>query len=410
MPIAFANLHGDASDPELQKQVKFLRRVSLINVILLSNGALEEDCTREPSTHVLRNLLEAPGGMIVLGVKGLNTQLKECIGETSKCILVKYDLSSFIKRLQNTLRSKLLEVTTKEISIETTARTYNIPIDEDDAVCVKGKQLMEDYRGRHPQRSPKDILPLQSENLLDKWVELQYQQRYKFHHKKSIGSEESLAVQYSGEVRKKMEGIRKVQSEKVNKGNVMPLFIKGLRQDKNVQLYFITWVRFASYQQGSNEAVIGSCLYGESHGQAAKGMVGLYNKVDRNISRQDQQFCGYLNREGRLCGHCQHNHFISAYSYDLKCYQCHRGLFSNIILYLVVAYVPLTVFLGAVVVFHIPLTSPRFSMAVLLCQRVYELSCRTQGALSSRFPLVLYGIWNLDFFRTLIPPICQPSK
>ena len=85
MPIAFTNLHGDASDPELQKQVKFLHRLSFINVVLLSNGALEEDCTREPSTNVLRNLLEAPGGMIVLqakGVKGLKTQLKECVGET----------------------------------------------------------------------------------------------------------------------------------------------------------------------------------------------------------------------------------------------------------------------------------------------------------------------------------------
>ena len=257
MPIAFANLHGDARDPELQKQVAFLRRLSFINVILLSSGALEEDCTREPSTNVLRNLLEAPGGMIVLqgkGVKGLKTQLKECIGETSKCILVKYE-SSFVERLQKTLRSKLLEVTTKEISIETTARMCNIPIDEDDADCVKGKQLMKElyavidnYRRRHPQRSPKDLLPLQSENLLGKLAELekeQYRQRYKFQHRKRKENEESLAVQYREEVRKKMGGIRKEQSEKVNEGNMMPLFMKGLRQDKKIQLYFITWLRFA---------------------------------------------------------------------------------------------------------------------------------------------------------------------
>ena len=260
MPIAFTNLRGDASDPELQKQVMFLRRLSFINVILLSSGALEEECTREPSTNVLHNLLEAPGGMIVLqakGVKGLKTQLKESIGETSKCIFVKHEknFSSFVERLQNTLRSKLLEVTSKQISIVSTARMCNIPIDEDDADCVKGKQLMEelyavvdDYRGRHPQRSPKDLLPLQSENLLGKWAELekvQYRQRNKFQHKKSIGSEESLAVQYGEEIREKMERIRKGQSEKVNEGKVMPLFIKGLRQDKNVQLYCITWLRFA---------------------------------------------------------------------------------------------------------------------------------------------------------------------
>ena len=265
MPIAFTNLHGDASDPELQTQVEFLCRVSFINVILLSSGALKEDATHEHSTKVFRKILEAPGGMIVLqakGVKGLKTQLKECIGETSKCILVKHEnnLSSFIKMLQNTLRSKLLEVTSKYISIETTARMCNIPIDEDDADCVKGKQLMKElyavidnYRRLHPQRSPKDLLPLQSENLLGQWAELekeQYRQRYKFQHKKSKGNEESLTVQYGEQVREKMERIRRVQFEKVKEqykevGNVMPLFIKGLRQDKNVQLYFITWLRFA---------------------------------------------------------------------------------------------------------------------------------------------------------------------
>ena len=228
---------------------------------MLSSGALKEDATHEHSTtNVLRNLLEAPGGMIVLqakGVKGLKTEIKECIGEPlfkSKCIFVKHEinLASFIERLQNILRSK---VTSKEVSIETTARMCNIPIDEDDADCVKGKQLMEElyavidnYRRRHPQRSLKDILPLQSENLLGKWAELakeQYRQRYKFQYKKSKGNDESLTVEYGEKVRMEMAGIRKEQSEKVNKGNVMPLFIKGLRQDKNVQLYFITWLRFA---------------------------------------------------------------------------------------------------------------------------------------------------------------------
>ena len=48
------------------------------------------------------------------------------------------------------------------------------------------------------------------------------------------------------------------------------------------------------------------------------------------------------------------NHFISPYSYDMKCYQCQRGLLANIIMYnITVAYIPLTAFLVIVVVFHI---------------------------------------------------------
>ena len=57
-------------------------------------------------------------------------------------------------------------------------------------------------------------------------------------------------------------------------------------------------------------------------------------EVDQNISQQDHQLCDYINREGRLCGACKENHFISSYSYDLKCYQCPRGLLSNILMYL----------------------------------------------------------------------------
>ena len=163
-----------------------------------------------------------------------------------------------------------------------------------------------------------------------------------------------------------------------------------------------------SLDQDHNEAVVGRCLY-HQHGGA-----GVFIEVDKNISRQDQQLCGYLNREGRLCGHCQHNHFISAYSYDLKCYQCHRGLFSNIILYLVVAYVPLTIFLAIVVVLHVSVTSPHLNAAILACQAYSQpiglrvLTQVTRNNVFVQFLATVYGIWNLDFFRTLIPPICLP--
>ena len=169
-----------------------------------------------------------------------------------------------------------------------------------------------------------------------------------------------------------------------------------------------------SLDQDHNEAVVGRCLYAQSH---TDGGAGVFIEVDKNISRQDQQLCGYLNREGRLCGHCQHNHSISAYSYDLKCYQCHRGLFSNIVLYLVVAYVPLTTFLALVVVLHVSVTSPHLNVAIVVCQaytqpiglRVLTQVTRKKGYFASvQFLATVYGIWNLDFFRTLIPPICLP--
>ena len=167
-----------------------------------------------------------------------------------------------------------------------------------------------------------------------------------------------------------------------------------------------------------NEAAVGRCLYAQGHQQHIDGGAGVYIEVDKNISQQDQQFCGYLNREGRLCGRCQHDQFISAYSYDLKCYKCHRGLFSNIMLYLVVAYVPLTIFLAVVVVLHVSVTSPQLNAAIMVCQAYTQpigLRVMTQFTRNNGYSTVfvkllatVYGIWNLDFFRTLIPPICLP--
>ena len=165
------------------------------------------------------------------------------------------------------------------------------------------------------------------------------------------------------------------------------------------------------------EPVVGRCLYVLNHGKYIDGGVGLFYEVDQNISQQDHQLCDYLNREGRLCGACKANHFISPYSYDLKCYQCRSGLLSNIIIYLTVAYIPLTIFLVLVVAFHISATSPHLNLAILLCQ-VYALptSLRIITQVTRNTPIYLitkifptvYGIWNLDFFRALVPPICLP--
>ena len=166
-----------------------------------------------------------------------------------------------------------------------------------------------------------------------------------------------------------------------------------------------------------DKAVIGGCLYGQHHEMGISSKAKLYFKVNQNLSKQDQELCGYLNREGRFCGVCKHNHFVSIYSYDFKCYKCSGNLLSNFVAYLTVAYIPLTVFLIIVMAFHISVASPHLHMAVLACQ-IYTLPeiqrviiQNTRDAKASILINLLgsiYGVWNLDFFRQFIPPICLP--
>ena len=172
-----------------------------------------------------------------------------------------------------------------------------------------------------------------------------------------------------------------------------------------------------SNEDGSNTSVVGKCLAALRHGETLLSPVGIYDKVLPNISEQDQQTCGYLNRQGQLCGKCKHNYFVSAYSYDLKCHNCTSTLWSGVVKYLCVAYLPLTVFLCVVIVFRISVTSPAMNAPVLLCQ-IASLPFAEQYMLQYfyyvkalyyiKFLATVYGIWSLDFFRLVIPPICLP--
>ena len=181
-----------------------------------------------------------------------------------------------------------------------------------------------------------------------------------------------------------------------------------------VVLYSLCITSFNAYPQSKDE-VVGSCLYAQN--QLQKIFTSTYVAVNPNISIQEEQLCGYLNRKGRLCGECAADHFVSPYSYDLKCNHCNGSLIINILKYFSVAHIPLTIFLILVFTCRISVTSPQLNMVVLLCQ-VYTspqvMRVLIQNTRETKMEFVcktitaIYGIWNLDFFRTLLPPICLP--
>ena len=174
------------------------------------------------------------------------------------------------------------------------------------------------------------------------------------------------------------------------------------------------------HEDGCDSNVVGRCLVIVNHGEKLQGTDKLYSKVYPNISEQDRQTCGYLNRQGRLCGECKEHHYVSAYSYDMKCHNCTSGLWSSMIQYVCIAYLPLTVFLCMVVLLRISVTSPSMNALVFICQMLalpvslrYLLQLTRENhsitiTIAIKILTTLYGIWNLDFFRSIVPPICLP--
>ena len=102
----------------------------------------------------------------------------------------------------------------------------------------------------------------------------------------------------------------------------------------------------------------------------------------------------------------------SAYSYDLRCVNCSGGHY-NWAKYVAVALLPLTLFFILVVTFQISVTLPPMVALVHILQLIVapQVLCArlTPPTVSSisiapRILYTIYGIWNLDFFRTVIPP------
>ena len=159
----------------------------------------------------------------------------------------------------------------------------------------------------------------------------------------------------------------------------------------------------------------GRCFYGcfnpHSHYQVQPG--GKINKEE----------CAKFNRTGILCGQCKDGYGPAAYSFSLKCVECGNSThWTRVPLYILVAYGPLTVFLGVIVVFTVSVNSAPLHGWIFVCQLFSAnivmrfLTTTEYPSYEIGFPRLLhllgsiYGMWNLDFFRSIYTPFClHPS-
>ena len=142
----------------------------------------------------------------------------------------------------------------------------------------------------------------------------------------------------------------------------------------------------------------------------------IYHKVLQNVNGLNGT-CSYLHRNGTLCGSCMDGYVPPAYSYSMECIKCEHS-HHNWWKFVVVSFLPLTIFILFILVFRISVVSPKLNAFVFTTQlssipiniRIFLYGVRH---ISSRKPehalkvfATLDGIWNLDFFRTVIPDIC----
>ena len=120
-----------------------------------------------------------------------------------------------------------------------------------------------------------------------------------------------------------------------------------------------------TYSEDSNDTVAGACLY--SYFRCNSNNFDYV--IPHNVSELNEMMCGFLNRDGQLCGGCKEGFAPPVYSYDLQCVeasQCtHHSTWWK---YIVAAFLPLTIFYITVIVFRISATSPAMNGFVLVSQ------------------------------------------
>ena len=168
-------------------------------------------------------------------------------------------------------------------------------------------------------------------------------------------------------------------------------------------------------EEGDHGPIVGGCST-NCYIRKSNSTFQMYYHLPRNVSELSREMCGhYWNRDGRMCGKCRDSYHPPVYSYDMRCTQCENSRY-NWLKFTVAAFVPLTVFFVFVISTGISASSPELDAFVVYSQTIAApANVRMVLEASQEFPQIgvptkivgtIYGIWNLDFFRTLFPPIC----
>ena len=164
-----------------------------------------------------------------------------------------------------------------------------------------------------------------------------------------------------------------------------------------------------TYDEHTDKTEVGPCYF-----TCKKRYIHVYYrewKVQANNSQDlNQDICGDFHRTGRLCAKCAENYSLPVCSYSMNCTECFRSEFKlNLLKYLAVAFLPLTLFYIIIAVFKISILTGDSVGFVLACQiATSQVTIGNMYKISYGFKLLqsFFEIWNLDFFRLLYSPFC----
>ena len=179
-------------------------------------------------------------------------------------------------------------------------------------------------------------------------------------------------------------------------------------------------LRFGScmtVEQG-NKTVVARCQYYLLCINEHNVTVDRYIVLPDDIAELNDYVCGPMNRKGIICSECIEGFGPSLTSLSFQCTDCTNAWY-GVPLFLFLELVPVTILYLIIFFFRISLASAPMTAFVLYSQlAVYAVSrvdAESRSIMQLESPygyrsmislISFYSIWNLDFFRFVLPQFC----
>ena len=178
--------------------------------------------------------------------------------------------------------------------------------------------------------------------------------------------------------------------------------------------YLLTW------SSKQNVSVVSLCSGYPSNDDCDK--TDIPRNVLNNFTDLNACVCESLNRTGAYCEDCINGYGHAIFSITPKCVECSETQWIWGVLYLLLHFVAVTLFYLVFVLTKIEVTSSPLCALVFFWQAIafiityasnfyQEIENRNPNtAFLETILVTLYGIWNLDPFRYIVPPVCLSSS
>ncbi len=191
-------------------------------------------------------------------------------------------------------------------------------------------------------------------------------------------------------------------------------YLKCFGNQFQSQLQRGAWIGNYTYK-GETHVVVGLCPYCSNFVEVGEE----YTNLPSDPSDLDYFLCGHVNRTGVLCGECASGFSPAVNSRLIECISCsEQEAKYSWLLYLLTEFIPLTVFLCIVLLFNVSVTTGPANSFVFFAQvltTVFDIDgdgtvpltniTEAASALQAVYTIP-YDIWNLNFFRPVLPKYC----